>query len=151
MAIKQAFFLTTWDEEEIEGFLERFPKLGERVRDFRVIATINNQIVVHVITQDMDKNSRLVQRVEYLGRDYREIAQKAKARDTTCRQVLGQIIFTNWEIDNPDPEGPPRINHKGNLKEWITAGRPTRASGWQKAHDWFGNDLNVPSEDDINE
>lgn len=149
MMIKQAFFLTTMTEEEIEGIIERFPSLGERVRDLRIIATVNDKIVVHVITQDMDKEGRLAQRPEYLGRDYREIAQKAKAGDVTCRQVLGQIIFTNWEINNPDLEGPPRINHKGNLKEWITAGRPTRASGWYKAHDWFGNDLEAPEEGDV--
>ncbi len=149
--IKQAFFLTTWTEEEIEGFLERFPNLGERVRDHQVIATINDQIVVHIITQDMEKASRLVQKVEYLGRDYSEIAQKAKAGDTTCAQVLGQIVFTNWEIDNPTypEEGPPRINHRGKLKEWIVAGRPTRLSAWQKAHDWLGNNLDAPSDDEM--
>ncbi len=150
MSLKQAFFLTEWDEEEIEEVLERFPKLGERVRDLQVIATIGEQIVVHIITQDMEKDSRLIQRLEYLGRDYREIAQKAKVGDNVCRQVAGQIVFTNWEIDNPTypEEGPARINHKGNLKEWILAGRPVRSS-WQIAHVWFGNDLNVPDESDI--
>lgn len=150
--IKQAFFLTEWDEEEIEGFLERFPKLGERVRDLQVIAAIGEQIVVHVITQNLPKYDRLAQRVEYLGRDYREVAQKAKAGNIPCRQALGQIIFTNWEIDNPayPEEDPPRINHKGNLKEWIVAGRPARSS-WAITHVWFGNDLEIPSENEIDE
>ncbi|MCK5601221.1 hypothetical protein KAR91_05110 [Candidatus Pacearchaeota archaeon] len=148
--IKQAFFLTTWDEEMIEEVLERFPKLGERVRDPQVIGTVGEQIIVHIITQNLPKYSRLAQRVEYLGCDYREVAQKAKAGNTTCRKVLGQIIFTNWEIDNPTfpEEGPPRINHKGNLKEWILAGRPTRSS-WAITHVWFGNDLEIPSESEI--
>jgi len=148
--IKQAFFLTTWDEEMIEGFLERFPKLGERVRDPQVIGMVGEQIIVHVITQNLPKYDRLVQRVEYLGCDYREIAQKAKAEDPVCMQVTGQIIFTNWEIDNPayPEEGPARINHKGNLKEWILAGRPARSS-WAITHVWLGNDLEIPSESDI--
>lgn len=149
--IKQAFFLTEWSEEEIEGFLDRFPKLGERVRDHQIIGTVGEQIVVHIITQDMEKDGRLVQRVEYLGRDYREIAQKAKTGDNVCRQVAGQIVFTSWEIDNPayPEEGPARINHKGNLKEWLLAGRPARRSGWQKAHDWLGNDLEAPGDGDV--
>ena len=147
--LKQAFFLTEWDEEEIEGVLERFPKLGERVRDYVVLASFNDLIVVHIIIQDMPKDARLLQRVEYLGRDYREIAQKAKAGNTTCRQVAGQIIFTNWEIDNPDPEGPSRISYRGKLKEWIVAGRPERLSGWQVAHDWAGNGLERPGEGEV--
>jgi len=149
MGIKQAFFLTIWTEEEIEGILERFPKLGERVRDYVVLASFNGQIVVHIIIQDMLKDTRLLQRIEYLGRDYREIAQKAKACDVTCQQVIGQIVFTNWMIDNPDPEGLERINYKGSLKEWIVAGKPKRLSGWQKAHDWLGNGLEALGDDEI--
>lgn len=151
--IKQAFFLTTWDEEEIEGILERFPKLEERVRDSQVIGNVGEQTIFHVITQDMGKESRLVQRVEFLGRDYREVAQKAKAGDTVCKAVIKRIVFTNWEIDNPNypEEGLERINHRGSLGEWLVAGKPERQSGWQVAHDWAGNALERPGNSDMGE
>lgn len=149
MTIKQAFFLTEWDEEEIEGFIQRFPKLGERVRDWIVIAEESGKYVFHVITQDMPKADRLLQRIEYLGKSYKQIAQRAKAGDIPCGKALKRIVFTNWEIDNPDPEGPPRINHRGTLKEWLDAGRPTRLTGWQKAHDWLGNNLDAPHESEV--
>jgi len=147
----QGFFLTTMDEEEIEGILEKFPKLGERVRDWVVIAEEAGQIVVHIIIEfNQAVVNRLKARPEYLGRSYKEIAQKAKAGDNTCKAVLKRIVFTNWEIDNPDyPEGPARINYRGSLGEWIAAGRPTRLSGWYPAHVWLGQVVETPNENEV--
>jgi len=147
----QGFFLTTMDEEEVEGVLERFPKLGERLRDWVVIAKEAGQIVVHVIIEfNQVVVDRLKARPEYLGKSYKQIAQKAKAGDTTCKQVLKRIVFTTWEIDNPDyPDGPERISYRGNLGEWIAAGRPTRLSGWYPAHVWLGQYVDVPGGSEI--
>jgi len=141
----QGFFLTTMDEEEVEGVLEKFPRLGERVRDWVVIAREAGQIVVHIIIQhDQVVIDRLKARPEYLGKSYKQIAQKAKAGNTTCRAVLKRIVFTNWEIDNPDyPEGPARITYRGSLGEWIAAGRPAKLSGWYPAHVWLGQTIEV--------
>ncbi len=146
--LRQLFFLTTMDEEQVEDVLERFPKLGERVRDWRVIAEEAGQIVIHVIIE-LEQAQRLYQRPEYLGHSYKDIAQRAKAGDATCRQVLKRIVFTNWEIDNPDPGGPPRINYRGSLGEWIDAGRPTRLSGWYPAHVWLGQEIETPVDSEI--
>lgn len=144
-SLHQAFFLTSFTEEEIEGVIEKFPKLGERIRNWRVIATINDEIVVHIIS-DISVFNRLSQRPEYLGQNYREIAQKAKADDLDCRKALKQIVLTSWEIDNPDypEEGLERITHHGSLGEWILAGRPERLSGWRVIHQWSGHNLEVP-------
>ena len=148
MQTKQLFFLTTMDEEEVEGVMERFPKLGERVRDWRVIAEEAGQIVVHIIIENVQAVvDRLKSRPEYLGESYREIAQKAKAGNTTCNAVIKRIVFTSWEIDNPDPEEPDRINYKGSLKEWIDAGRPERLSGWHPAHVWLGHGMEIPDDE----
>lgn len=143
----QGFFLTTMDEEEINGLFERFPKLGERVRDWVVIAKENDHIVVHIIIQhDQAVIDRLTALSEYLGHSYKKIAENAKEGDQTCLQVLKRIVFTTWEIDNPDPEGPARIPYRGSLGEWITAGRPTRLSGWYPIHVWLGRDVEVDQE-----
>lgn len=149
--IRQAFFLTEWDEEMVEEVLEYFPKLGERVRDYVVLASFNDQIVVHIILQDIIKDTRLLQRIEYLGRDYKEIAQKAKANDVPCGKAAKRIIFTTWEIENPTypEEGPETISHRGSLGEWLTAGRPERTTGWYRLHEWSGNVLDNPSDNDI--
>lgn len=149
--IKQAFFLTEWDEEEIEEILVRFPKLGERVRDYVILASFSDLIVVHIILQDMVKDVRLLQRVEYLGRDYKEIAQKAKADDIPCGKALKRIVFTNWEIENPayPEEGPETIPYRGSLGEWITAGRPTRLTGWFPTHVWLGQNIEIPEDDEV--
>ena len=149
MAIKQAFFLTEWDEEEIEGVLVRFPKLGERIRDYVILASFNDLIVIHVVIQDMPKDGRIAQRVEFLGRDYKEIAQQGKAGDIPCGKAAKRIVFTTWEIENPDPEGPETISYRGSLGEWLTAGRPTRLTGWFPAHVWLGQDIETPDHGDI--
>ena len=143
--LHQAFFLTTMTEQEIEGVIEKFPNLGEKVRNWRVIATINDEIVVHVIA-DTSVFDRLSQREEYLGKSYREIAQKAKAGDPDCQKVLKQIVLTSWEIDNPEypEEGSEKIIHHGSLGEWLLAGRPERLSGWRVIHQWFNHSLEVP-------
>ena len=148
--LKQLFFLTTMEEEQVEDVLERFPRLGERVRDWVVIAEEAGQIVVHIIIKNVQAVvNRLKNRPEYLGETYKEIAQKAKAGDTTCKKVLKRIVFTTWEIDNPDPEGPERINYRGSLGEWIDAERPTRLTGWFPAHVWLGQEIETPEEEDI--
>ena len=149
-SVKQLFFLTTMDEEEINGVFDRFPKLGERVRDWMVIARQNDYIVVHIIIRF---NQAVVDRLkalpEYLGHSYKKIAQKAKDGDAICLNVLKKIIFTTWEIDNPDPEGPAKINYRGSLDEWIDAGRPERLSGWYCAHVWLGQAVEIPSHNEI--
>ena len=146
--LRQLFFLTTMDEEQVEDILERFPKLGERVRDWVVIAKEGGKVIIHAI-MDLDQAQRLYQRPEYLGHDYKNIAQRAKAGDVTCKKVIKRIVFTTWEIDNPDPEGPERINYRGGLGEWITAKRPTRLSGWFPAHVWLGQEIANVSENDV--
>lgn len=146
----QGFFLTTMDEEGVEGVLQKFPKLGERVRDWVVIAREGNYIVVHIIIEfNQAVVNRLRARPEYLGKSYKQIAQKAKACATICKQVLKRIIFTTWEIDNPDPEGPERINYRGSLGEWIDVGRPERLSKWYPAHVWLGQGIEVPAENEV--
>lgn len=149
--IKQGFFLTTMTEEEIEGFVEHFPDLGERVRDWLVIGIVGENIIVHIITQDMPKADRLLQRIEYLGKSYKEIAQQAKAGDIPCGKAAKRIIFTTWEVDNPTypEEGPEMISYRGSLGEWLTAGRPERLSGWYPAHVWLGQDIEIPDDDDV--
>lgn len=150
---KQAFFLTTITEEQIEDYIECYPALGERVRNWQPIAQVDDKLVVHVIA-DIAKPGqadRLKNHADYLGKDYREIAQRAKASDPVCKAVIKKIVFTNWEIDNPSypEEGPERINYRGSLGEWIAAGRPERLSGWQVAHDWAGNGLERPGESEV--
>lgn len=147
--IRQLFFLTVWDEEEVEGVIERFPEFGEHVRDWSIIGQIDSQIIVHVITQDLAQASRLYQQFGYLGKSYKAIAQNAKQGDAVCQQVLDEIIFTNWEIDNPDPEGPPRITHRGKLKEWKEKNKPLKLSKWMPAHVWLGQDVEIPDDEDI--
>ncbi len=149
--IKQAFFLTKWDEEEIEEILVRFPKLGDRLRDYVVLVSFNDLIVVHIIIQDMVKDARLIERIEYLGRDYREIAQRAKAGDIPCGKALKRIISTVWEIENPayPEEGLETIPYRGSLGEWLTAGRPARLTEWFPAHVWLGNHVETPSDEDM--
>lgn len=146
----QGFFLTTVDEEEVEGILEKFPKLGERVRDWVVIAKEAGKIIVHIIIGfNQAVVDRLENRPEYLGKSYKQIAQKAKAGDQTCKKVLKRIVFTSWEIDNPDPEGPLKIEYRGSLGEWITAGRPQRLSSWYPSHVWLGQEVDVPTENEV--
>ncbi len=149
MPIRQLFFLTVWDEEEIDGVVHRFPELGERVQDWKVIGEIDNSIIVHVITQDLTQAARLYQQFGYLGKSYKAIAQDAKQGDAVCQQVIDEIVFNNWEEDNPDPEGPPRITHRGNLKEWKEKFKPPKLSKWMPAHVWLGQDVETPTDDDV--
>lgn len=152
MPTAQGFFLTTMDEEEINGTFERFPKLGERVRDWRIIATQGGYVVVHIIIDYVQAVvDRLRARPEYLGKSYKKIAQNAKASDQTCLQVIKKIVFTSWEIPNPDypADGPATIAYRGSLGEWLAAGRPPRLSGWFPAHVWLGNHVDVPDESEV--
>lgn len=151
--LKQAFFLTTITEEQIGDYIERYPAVGEKVRNWQPIAQVNDKQVIHIIADmtDPDQLDRLKSHASYLGKSYREIAQRAKADDLVCKSVAKKVIFTNWEIDNPDPEGPERINHKGSLGEWLAAGKPERVSQWQVAHDWAGNKLERPGDTDMGE
>ena len=142
MALVQGFFLTTMDEEEINGVFDRFPKLGERVRDWVVIARQNDYIVVHIILEfSQAVVDRLRARPEYLGHSYKKIAQEAKAGDQTCLQVLKRVVFTTWEVGGEV--------YRGSLGEWITAGRPARLSGWFIAHVWLGQEVAIPTDEDI--
>lgn len=145
---KQLFFLTIMDEEQVEDVLERFPKLDERVRDWKVIGQIGDQIIVHVIIEE-EQAARLRQDSAYIGRDYKNIAQKAKQGDLICQQVLDEIIFTSWEEDNPDPEGPPIIMHRGKLKEWKEKSKPPKFTKWFPAHVWLGQDVETPEDDEV--
>lgn len=149
--LKQAFFLTTITEEQIEETIDRHPALSERVRNWQVIAQEGNKVVIHIIADitDPDQIDRLKSHVSYLGKSYREIAQKAKASDPVCKAVIKRIVFTTWEIDNPDPEGPARINYRGSLGEWLAAGRPERLSGWLPKHVWLGQAIETPNDNEV--
>ena len=136
--LRQLFFLTTMDEEQVEDILERFPKLGERVRDWVVIAKEGGKVIIHAI-MDLDQAQRLYQRPEYLGHDYKNIAQRAKAGNKNCQAVIKKIIFTTWGIDN----------HRGSFGEWIKVKKPKRLSGWFPAHVWLGQEIANVSENDV--
>lgn len=143
--------MTTITEEQIEDYIDRHPALSERVRNWQVIAQEGDKVVIHVIVDITDPNQidRLKTCPEYLGNSYRHIAQRAKASNPVCKAVIKRIVFTTWEIDNPDPEGSPRINYRGSLGEWLAAGRPERLSGWFPKHVWAGQAIETPNEDEV--
>ncbi len=149
--LKQGFFLTTITEQQIKEAIERYPAIGERVRNWQPIASVADKQVVHIIADitDPDQLDRLKDHADYLGKSYREIAQRAKASNPVCKAVIKEIVLTVWEIDNPDSEGSERINYKGNLGEWIAAGKPERLAGWFPKHVWAGQDIEIPSEEEI--
>ncbi len=150
---KQGFFLTTIIEEQLpdEGGIDIYPDLDERIRDdWSVIGTAEGKSIIHVI----DFTARIVRLnkdTTYLGKDYKHIAQQAKQGDINCQVVIDEIVFTNWEIDNPDysGEGPPRINLRGKFKKWKNSGRPLKLTGWFPAHVWFGQDIEIPDDNDL--
>lgn len=38
---------------------------------------------------------------------------------------------------------------RDSLGEWLVAGKPERLSGWQVAHEWAGNGLERPGQDEV--
>ncbi len=131
-----------------EGGIDEYPDLDERVRDSFVIGAANGKSIIHVIDND-DKMNRLRNDATFLERSYRHIAIEAMQGDSNCQAVIDQILFTNWEIDNPDPEGPPRINKRGKLKEWKDNARPVKLTGWLPAHVIFGQDVEIPEDNEV--
>ncbi len=145
---KQGFFLTDIIEDILpEGGTDTYPQLDERVRDWFIIGTAAGKSIIHVIDIN-DKMNRLREDTTFLERSYRHIATDAKQGNVNCRVVIDEIAFTNWEIDNPG-EGPPRISYRGKFKEWKIAGKPIKLTGWLPAHVIFGQGIELPEDDEI--
>jgi hypothetical protein len=146
--MKQLFFLSNLTEVGGVDVL----KIGEYIVQDKFNITTDSgsgKGIYHTIVPD-NMESTLNQDASYLGNSYLDIANTAYdgAGSSLHRSIIRQIIFTTWEgatvsgvTDYP----------RGTLQEWIDAGKPTPETDWAPAHRWQGHNIDVPTDEDIDE
>jgi len=122
----------------------RRPKLGMNLRDYRVVGEYEGKKIVYVITSSLKKWKRLNKRLEYLGPSIKIVVQKAM-KDSAYLPIARRLLYSTWYTGNKDENGN-LISKRGNMAEWLKAGKPKLLDKWWPKVQYAGVPCPMPTQ-----
>lgn len=135
-------------EMKQDKWYSKNPDLGDSIRDWQVVATHNDKVLVYIVTSNKALALRLKDRAEYIGKSIREICIKAKQGSNLHRQIAKRLLYSIWYTGELDIEGN-KIKKRGNVQEWIDAGKPERLHKWAPKLVYAGVPCPIPTSEEM--
>lgn len=135
-------FLVDIEEVDIEGFIERRPKLDEVIKDWRIIAqepAPGTRAIVHVIISNENQAviDRLIAHEAFLGGGIK-VRDAYKMMWDNHNAIAKQVIQCSWMAYDAELEQ--NVLKRGSITDWENAGSPVRVENYIMPHVWMGGE-----------